>query len=113
MKPTSLLALLLTIPPVQAAWKPVEGRIMTRWAKELTPANAWDEYPRPQLQRENWTNLNGLWSYATTDWLRLTIPTPEDEPRSRWPVHPLAHENPRVASDNGSARSPTYTPKPE
>ena len=37
---------------------------MTKWAKELTPANAWDEYPRPQLQRENWTNLNGLWSYG-------------------------------------------------
>ena len=37
---------------------------MTRWAKEVTPANAWDEYPRPQLQRKDWTNLNGLWNYA-------------------------------------------------
>lgn len=39
---------------------------MTEWAKELTPSNAWDEYPRPLLQRKSWTNLNGLWSYAIT-----------------------------------------------
>jgi beta-galactosidase len=66
MKPRILLALLLTSPAVHADWKPVEGRIMTKWAKELTPANAWDEYPRPLLQRENWTRLNGLWNYAIT-----------------------------------------------
>lgn len=34
-------------------------------------------------------NLNGLWSYATTEWLRLTIPNPDDETRSRWPIHPM------------------------
>lgn len=34
-------------------------------------------------------NLNGLWSYATTEWLRLTIPNEEDKTRSRWPIHPL------------------------
>lgn len=34
-------------------------------------------------------NLNGLWSYATTDWLKLTLPNPEDKTRCRWPVHPL------------------------
>lgn len=34
-------------------------------------------------------HLNGLWSYATTDWLRLTLPNPDDQTRSRWPVHPL------------------------
>ena len=34
-------------------------------------------------------NLNGLWSYATTEWLKLTIPNPDDQTRSRWPVHPL------------------------
>lgn len=34
-------------------------------------------------------NLNGLWSYATTEWLRLTLPNPEDKTRSRWPIHPL------------------------
>jgi hypothetical protein len=34
-------------------------------------------------------HLNGLWSYATTEWLKLTIPNPDDKTRSRWPIHPL------------------------
>jgi hypothetical protein len=34
-------------------------------------------------------NLNGLWSYASTEWLRLTIPNSDDQTRSRWPIHPL------------------------
>lgn len=34
-------------------------------------------------------NLNGLWSYATTEWLRLTEPNPNDGTRARWPTHPL------------------------
>jgi hypothetical protein len=34
-------------------------------------------------------NLNGLWSYATTEWLRLTLLNPDDQTRSRWPIHPL------------------------
>ncbi|WP_371325459.1 replication initiation factor [Dechloromonas sp. ZY10] len=33
--------------------------------------------------------LNGLWSYATTEWLRLTLPNPADQTRCRWPIHPL------------------------
>jgi len=34
-------------------------------------------------------HLNGLWSYGTTEWLKLTIPNIEDKTRSRWPIHPL------------------------
>lgn len=34
-------------------------------------------------------NLDGLWSYATTEWLRLTLPSADDKTRSRWPIHPL------------------------
>ena len=34
-------------------------------------------------------NLNGLWSYATTEWLKLTMPSDTDKTRSRWPIHPL------------------------
>ncbi|MET0117596.1 MAG: hypothetical protein ABW090_09240 [Sedimenticola sp.] len=33
--------------------------------------------------------LGGLWQYATTEWLRLTCPTPSDKTQSRWPTHPL------------------------
>lgn len=34
-------------------------------------------------------NLNGLWSYATTEWLRLTVPNESDSTRARWPTHEL------------------------
>lgn len=45
-------------------WKPAPGPLMTRWAREVTPENAWREYPRPSLVRKDWQNLNGLWDYA-------------------------------------------------
>lgn len=35
------------------------------------------------------SNLNGLWDYAATEWLRLTLPNEEDKTRARWPIHPL------------------------
>ncbi len=47
-----------------ADWKPAAGPLMTRWAKDVTPATAHREYPRPQLVRSEWENLNGLWDYA-------------------------------------------------
>jgi hypothetical protein len=47
-----------------ADWVPVKGRPMTRWAKEVAPGKALPEYPRPQMVREAWMNLNGLWDYA-------------------------------------------------
>jgi hypothetical protein len=34
-------------------------------------------------------HLNGLWSYATTEWLKLCEPNESDRTRSRWPIHPL------------------------
>lgn len=37
---------------------------MTRWAKDVSPEHVWPEYPRPQLVRQQWLNLNGLWDYA-------------------------------------------------
>jgi hypothetical protein len=40
--------------------------LQTRWAEQVSPTNALKEYPRPQLMRANWTNLNGLWEYAIT-----------------------------------------------
>src|SRR3954451_3671547 len=48
------------------AWHPVEGRIMTRWAKDVDPGQALPEYPRPQMVRKEWINLNGLWDFAIT-----------------------------------------------
>jgi beta-galactosidase/beta-glucuronidase len=45
-------------------WKPVPGHIMTKWAAEVDPACPLPEYPRPQMTRPYWVNLNGLWDYA-------------------------------------------------
>ncbi|MDQ8198835.1 glycoside hydrolase family 2 TIM barrel-domain containing protein [Pelagicoccus enzymogenes] len=42
-------------------WSPVEGSMLTEWGEKVTPENAWTEYPRPQMERGDWTNLNGLW----------------------------------------------------
>jgi hypothetical protein len=50
----------------EAAWTPVTGRIMTRWAAEVRPDLVLPEYPRPQMVRQRWLNLNGLWDYAIT-----------------------------------------------
>ena len=50
----------------QAEWKAAPCPLMTKWGETITPGNAWCEYPRPQLVRKNWTNLNGLWQYAVT-----------------------------------------------
>lgn len=47
-----------------ALWKPVAGHIQTRWAKDVNPARTLPEYPRPQLTRDAWINLNGLWDYS-------------------------------------------------
>jgi beta-galactosidase/beta-glucuronidase len=48
----------------QAGWKPANGPLMTRWAKDVSPTNALPEYPRPQMVRAKWENLNGLWQFA-------------------------------------------------
>ena len=45
-------------------WQPADGPLMTRWAKEVSPENAHPEYPRPQMVRGAWLNLNGLWECA-------------------------------------------------
>ncbi|QHI70869.1 glycoside hydrolase family 2 [Tichowtungia aerotolerans] len=37
---------------------------MTVWGEQLNPESVWQEYPRPQMQREEWMNLNGLWEYS-------------------------------------------------
>jgi len=46
--------------------EPFKSPLITTWGEEVTAENAWTEYPRPQLTRANWTNLNGHWDYAIT-----------------------------------------------
>jgi len=59
-----LLAQAIAVQAQQSGWKIVPGKISTPWSEKVDPAATLQEYPRPQLVRENWKNLNGLWNYA-------------------------------------------------
>lgn len=52
--------------PVAAAqeWKPAPTPLSTRWAADVDPKSPLPEYPRPQMTREKWMSLNGLWQFA-------------------------------------------------
>ena len=67
-------ALALTV-CAQAQWKPAGDKIKTKWAEQINPQNVLPEYPRPQLERTDWVNLNGEWEYAIK-------PKGEGEPNS-------------------------------
>jgi hypothetical protein len=53
-------------PPPQPASPVPATRLQTRWAALVDRSNVLPEYPRPQMVRKNWQNLNGEWSYAIT-----------------------------------------------
>jgi autotransporter-associated beta strand protein len=51
-------------------WQPKQAPLMTDWAQQVNPTNVLPEYPRPQMVRPNWMNLNGVWQFqsgATND----------------------------------------------
>jgi beta-galactosidase/beta-glucuronidase len=58
----------------QDPWKPVGGKILTPWGEKVSAANPLPDYPRPQLQRKEWMNLNGQWQYAILPKAQETIP---------------------------------------
>jgi len=66
-----LVTTVLCLSTVSAAraedWKPATGPLMTRWAKDVSPENVHPEYPRPQMVRSRWINLNGLWQLAEAE----------------------------------------------
>jgi beta-galactosidase/beta-glucuronidase len=41
--------------------------VLTRWGRALDRQRPLPEHPRPQLVRETWLNLNGVWEHAFTD----------------------------------------------
>jgi beta-galactosidase/beta-glucuronidase len=48
----------------QSQWHLITSKITTQWAEKVNPKAPLPEYPRPQLVRGSWQNLNGLWNYA-------------------------------------------------
>ncbi len=81
-RPSLILALgflsLSLVPLVRAAaeWQVATGPLKTRWAKDVTPAHALPDYPRPQLVREDWLNLNGVWDIKLGDGTATKILVP-------------------------------------
>lgn len=66
-----MLALSLAVVTLTRAESP---KLVTRWAAEVSTETPWPEYPRPQMVRDEWLNLNGKWDLAILD-------AAEQEPR--------------------------------
>jgi hypothetical protein len=56
-------------PPREATttWHKGVPPLATPWTDQVGPGNALPEYPRPQLTRNRWQNLNGVWEFAKAD----------------------------------------------
>jgi beta-galactosidase/beta-glucuronidase len=63
----SAIALLLLTLPFTASAQAPPTKLRTKWAADVSPVRVLPEYPRPQMVRANWTNLNGEWQYAVTE----------------------------------------------
>ena len=68
--PNQSIDLVITTAPTTLPWSPKQAALMTDWAQQVNPTNVLAEYPRPQMVRTNWLNLNGVWQFqagATND----------------------------------------------
>ncbi len=63
---TAIVFFALAVSCNDVEWHPAGDRIMTEWGENLDPSNVHQEYPRPQMVREDWINLNGMWNFAVT-----------------------------------------------
>jgi hypothetical protein len=73
--PLFLLCCFWTAAASAQAWRPAGDNLKTEWAHQVHPDSVLPEYPRPELERVQWQNLNGLWDYAVTDVKALTPPS--------------------------------------
>ena len=64
---TTMLSIAIAVPAIAGKWSPAGDNIMSPWAEDVNPECPLPEYPRPQMVREQWMNLNGLWKYGITE----------------------------------------------
>ena len=59
------LLILLLIPTMALSqdWQMKQAQLMTSFSNDVDPNNVLPEYPRPQMVREQWMNLNGIWQF--------------------------------------------------
>jgi hypothetical protein len=64
-----LVAALIGVPAAAAppTWHAGIPPLATRWTSQVGPDNALPDYPRPQMTRSRWQNLNGVWEFAKAD----------------------------------------------
>lgn len=60
---TSVLMFVFTL-NAQHQWEPQGDKVKTKWGKQMDVDNVLGEYPRPNMERDEWRTLNGLWEYA-------------------------------------------------
>ncbi len=75
---TAIFSLSLQVSSRAADWQAADGPLKTRWAKEVSPSNVLPEYPRPQMVRKDWLNLNGVWDIKLGDGTdaKILVPFP-------------------------------------
>lgn len=86
----SLFLLVALIAISACAYTPVKTHIMTTWGENMTPDSAWQNYPRPNLVRSDWQNLNGLWKFAVT---KINEEMPKDDAWQQDILVPFAPES--------------------
>ena len=58
-----LLVSVTTISVNCYGWEMANGQLMTQWAADIDPQNVLPEYPRPQMVRDDYMTLNGIWQF--------------------------------------------------
>lgn len=48
----------------QFTWFPPQSGLLTEWGTQIDFDKFPDAYPRPTMEREAWSNLNGIWHFA-------------------------------------------------
>ena len=51
----------------RAEFEPGDPPMETPWTDDVDPANPRPAYPRPQLTRERWLGLNGVWGFRPAE----------------------------------------------